>query len=179
MMDEKLYFAYGSNINLNQMAVRCPDAVPVKAVVLHDYELAFRGGGYGVATIIPKQGACVHGLLWKITQECEASLDRYEGYPRLYYKKSVIVKDQSNTGHRVMAYIMAREFEHEPAYPSAPYFEGIKAGCKMNGIPVRPLYEALTRTKQEIERFDKSQKPFYQVYFDQLKKGKPPKRHER
>ena len=27
-MTERLYFAYGSNINLNQMAVRCPAAQP-------------------------------------------------------------------------------------------------------------------------------------------------------
>ena len=26
MADGKLYFAYGSNINLDQMAYRCPDA---------------------------------------------------------------------------------------------------------------------------------------------------------
>ena len=44
-MSETLYFAYGSNINLNQMAVRCPDAKVVEPAVLENYELLFRGNG--------------------------------------------------------------------------------------------------------------------------------------
>jgi len=40
-MDEQLYFAYGSNINLEQMAVRCPAATPVCPVALDNYRLAF------------------------------------------------------------------------------------------------------------------------------------------
>lgn len=42
-MSEMLYFAYGSNINLQQMAVRCPDAQVVEPAVLENYELLFRG----------------------------------------------------------------------------------------------------------------------------------------
>ena len=33
-MADKYYFAYGSNINLNQMERRCPDATVVEPVVL-------------------------------------------------------------------------------------------------------------------------------------------------
>ncbi len=90
-MEQRLYFAYGSNINLDQMKRRCPGAVPIMPVVLNNYELSFRGMG-GVATILPKEGAKVHGLLWDLTPACEHSLDRYEGYPRLYGKETVTVK---------------------------------------------------------------------------------------
>ena len=38
-MAEKLYFAYGSNINLEQMAYRCPAAEAVGPVILENYEL--------------------------------------------------------------------------------------------------------------------------------------------
>ena len=55
MADGKLYFAYGSNINLDQMAYRCPDAQVVGPVKLEGWELLFRGSG--VATISPKKGA--------------------------------------------------------------------------------------------------------------------------
>lgn len=87
-MTERLYFAYGSNINLNQMAVRCPAAQVVGPAVLDGYELLFRGNrrGTGVATIEPLHGSQVHGLLWNLTPACEQSLDIYEGYPRLYEK---------------------------------------------------------------------------------------------
>lgn len=82
MAEGKLYFAYGSNINLDQMAQRCPDAQVVGPVTLENYELLFRGNlrGAGVATIAPREGSTVHGLLWNITPECERSLDYYEGY---------------------------------------------------------------------------------------------------
>ena len=52
MADGKLYFAYGSNINLEQMAYRCPDASVVGPVTLEGWELLFRRGGF--ATIAPK-----------------------------------------------------------------------------------------------------------------------------
>lgn len=89
MVEDKLYFAYGSNINLDQMAYRCPAAQVVGPVVLEGYELLFRGNasGNGVATIKPKEGQQVHGLLWRITPGCERSLDLYEGYPHLTPKE--------------------------------------------------------------------------------------------
>ena len=61
-MDKPLYFAYGSNINLDQMQYRCPDATVYGQAVLDNYDLRFRGSG--VATVEPKEGACVYGLLW-------------------------------------------------------------------------------------------------------------------
>ena len=59
-MEETLYFAYGSNINLEQMEHRCPDALLVGPVTLQNYELQFRGSGF--ATVAPKKDCVVHGL---------------------------------------------------------------------------------------------------------------------
>ena len=103
-MADRLYFAYGSNINLYQMDYRCPDATVVGPVALENYELLFRRGGF--ATIAPKEGGKVHGLLWSITPECERSLDMYEGYPRFYDKRTVTVRDGLGQELPVMAYIM-------------------------------------------------------------------------
>ena len=86
-MEETLYFAYGSNINLEQMEHRCPDAQLVGPVTLQNYELQFRGSGF--ATVAPKKDCVVHGLLWKLTPKSEQALDRYEGYPRHYTKEQV------------------------------------------------------------------------------------------
>lgn len=72
-----LYIAYGSNLNLPQMALRCPTAEVVGKSELKDYELLFRGGRRGaVATVEPKEGSSVPVLLWKIRKQDEASLDR-------------------------------------------------------------------------------------------------------
>ncbi len=71
-MEHAMYFAYGSNMNLDQMAYRCPAAEAVCTAKLEGYELFFAGRpGNGVASIRPKQGGAVEGVLWKITEACE------------------------------------------------------------------------------------------------------------
>ena len=101
-----LYIAYGSNLNLPQMALRCPTAEVVGKSELKDYELLFRGGRRGaVATVEPKEGSSVPVLLWKIRKQDEASLDRYEGYPNFYDKQMMDVELDGRTVS-AMVYIM-------------------------------------------------------------------------
>lgn len=148
-MADKLYFAYGSNINLYQMDYRCPDATVVGPVALENYELLFRRGGF--ATIAPKEGGKVHGLLWSITPECERSLDMYEGYPRFYDKRTVTVRDGLGQELPVMAYIMDERFR-EPMLPTEPYYNGILEGYRQNSLPVHALKAAWQHCVQEVER---------------------------
>ncbi len=145
-MRERLYFAYGSNINLDQMAYRCPDAQVVGPVVLEGYELLFRRGGF--ATVAPKEGEKVSGLLWSITPECERSLDHYEGYPRFYDKRKVTVRDAQGRSLTVMAYIMDERFR-EPMLPSESYYNGILEGYRQNGLPVSELKKAWEHAARE------------------------------
>lgn len=56
----KLYIAYGSNLNLTQMAARCPSAKVYAKGVLNNWELVYRGRkANSHATIVKKQGG--HG----------------------------------------------------------------------------------------------------------------------
>ena len=168
MTDGKLYFAYGSNINLDQMAHRCPAAEVVGPVILENYRMLFRGNrrGRGVATIAPSKGQKVHGLLWKITPECERSLDVYEGWPSLYEKRSVEVRDRTGQEATVMVYVM--DVFREPAEPSVCYYSGILEGYQQNGLPVAALERAVEHCTKEVYR--------------KLERTNPPKRrsgHER
>ena len=157
---DKYYFAYGSNINLNQMERRCPNATVVEPVVLPDHELLFRGNssGCGVATIRPKEGSQVHGLLWRITERCEKSLDIYEGFPHLYTKAPVTVQNSKGERISVMAYIMTEERQLVPVPPSIGYYDGIEEGFKQNGLPRSELREALKKVWQEHETFNQQKK---------------------
>ena len=149
-----MYFAYGSNINLDQMAYRCPAAQAVGPVVLEGYELLFRGNasGNGVATIKPKEGQQVHGLLWRITPGCERSLDLYEGYPHLYEKESVAVRDHAGRQLTVMAYVMTDgDRWHSPALPSEYYYQGIREGYRQNGLPLSKLKQAWQHCAKELD----------------------------
>ena len=57
-MSRKEYFAYGSNLNFEQMAYRCPEATAVGIAKLDGYELAFRRG---YLTIFPKRAQALKG----------------------------------------------------------------------------------------------------------------------
>lgn len=152
MAEDRLYFAYGSNINLDQMAHRCPDAEVVGPVVLEDYKLLFRSNSNrnGVATIRPHKGRKVHGLLWKITPVCERALDIYEGFPRLYDKQDVTVRDKNGQEITVMAYVMTDRYK-EPAMPSSYYYNGIMAGYRQNGLPVSALRRVWQQTAKATD----------------------------
>ena len=147
-MEENLYFAYGSNLDLEQMAQRCPAAEIGGPVRLENYALRFRGSGF--ATVAPKKGSTVHGLVWKITPNCEQSLDRYEGYPRHYTKETVAVKDAAGAEIPVMVYIMAEPYCRQPALPSPYYYRVIQRGFEANGLPVESLQAAWSRTIDEV-----------------------------
>ena len=61
MNEKKYYIAYGSNLSVEQMAQRCPDARIVGQAVLEDWELAF----HGCATILPNKGKNTPVLVWR------------------------------------------------------------------------------------------------------------------
>lgn len=102
----KIYLAYGSNLNLKQMAYRCPTAKVLGSITLDGYQLLFRGcNGGAVATVEKHEGGSVPVLLWKILPRDEAALDRYEGWPRLYRKEMVTAQFDGNPVE-AMVYIM-------------------------------------------------------------------------
>lgn len=105
----KLYIAYGSNMDEKQMAYRCPEAQLLGTAEVENYKLLFKGSKTGVyATIESEVGCRVPVLLWEITEQDERNLDRYEGYPRFYYKREleILFEGEQKTA---MVYIMHEE----------------------------------------------------------------------
>ena len=137
----KFYIAYGSNLNLEQMARRCPTAEVVKATYLTNYCLMFRGKGTAVATIEKHKGSKVPILIWKIQPSDERNLDIYEGYPHLYRKETLkLTVDGKRV--RAMVYIM-NEALHPYDTPSRSYFETIRQGYEDSGFDVKILRQAV------------------------------------
>ena len=158
MAQKTLYLAYGSNINLEQMAYRCPTADRITTGYIKDYELEFRG----VATIVPKENSIVPVLIWELEPADEKSLDRYEGFPS-YYRKEMFDIEIGGETRTAMAYVMNRGAID---IPSDAYYNGIMKGYLDNEMDPKPLQEAYDRAvegRQDIERM-------YQSFFD-LKGG--------
>ena len=146
---KKIYLAYGSNLNLEQMAYRCPDATVIGTTVLNGYRLVFRGGRHtGVATIEQERGSAVPVLLWEITKRCEQALDRYEGYPHLYRKEQLTV-DLDGQEVQAMAYVMNEG--PPPAMPGAYYYATILHGYRDCGFDEAILKEAVMRTTESVQ----------------------------
>jgi len=157
----KVYAAYGSNINLGQMAQRCPAARVIGKGWLMDHQLAFLGipgGGRCVATVEQHKGRRVPILLWAIDPDCEVALDHYEGYPTLYRKETLPVAGivwlpneitampADVTEVPVMIYIMNMG---EPAALSDYYLDTIVQGYRSVGFHVRYLAEGVRRLRKQ------------------------------
>lgn len=140
-MKKTIYLAYGSNLNLAQMAQRCPTAELLGTAVLRDYRLLFRGGhGVAVATVEPYEGGSVPVLLWDIEPNDELNLDRYEGIPYLY-RKEYMTLEYKGKPTKVMLYIMN---EGRPlATPNVYYYTTIREGYKDNEFDEQVLKQGV------------------------------------
>lgn len=147
-MTKRLYIAYGSNLNLEQMAHRCPTAKVVGESKIKNYGLVFRGTHAGaVANIEQKTGECVPVLVWEITEADEAALDRYEGFPFLYHKEEFKIRLKGKAVS-AMVYIMN---ESKPlGSPSCYYYSIILEGYKSAGFDVDILRKAASCYTEEV-----------------------------
>ena len=144
MKSETLYIAYGSNLNLPQMAFRCPTAKVVGANELKDYELLFRGGRRSsVATVEPLKGSSVPVLLWKLKERDLQALDRYEGYPS-FYRKEILPVELKGKTIPAMVYIM--NDGHSFGSPSDFYLNTIMEGYQSAGFDTEFLEQAVEKS---------------------------------
>jgi uncharacterized protein len=119
------YFAYGSNLSIEQMARRCPAAARGEVAALPGWRFVINRRG--VATIVPDREARVMGLLWDLTETCEAELDRFEGVTSgIYRKRSLDIR-----GGSALVYVAAEE---RPGAPRAFYLERIAAAAEALGM---------------------------------------------
>lgn len=149
-MKNRYYIAYGSNLNVPQMRVRCPGATILGTATLKDWELLFKGSLTGsYLTIEQATGGEVPVVIWEVTPEDEKNLDRYEGFPRFYYKKEIKVQVKGiRTGRRRMvtafAYIMHED--RKLGLPTDRYVKACEEGYDTFFFNKKYLYEAIERS---------------------------------
>lgn len=161
---DTLYIAYGSNLNLPQMARRCPTAKVVGTGQIEGYELLFRGGHRGaVATVEPLEGSAVPVLMWKIKPQDEQALDRYEGYPHFYHKEMM---DVEMGGRTVPAMVYVMNGGHELGAPSDYYLNTILEGYRSAGFDTDFLDQAVEKSVR-LAREHQEAEPFQQTLFGQ------------
>lgn len=143
--------AFGSNLNLRQMAMRCPTAKVYGTGVIHGYQLLFKGSpGNAYLTIEPKKDSRVPVVLWELQPADEQALDRYEGYPGFYGKETIPVELDSGDIVTAMVYIMTDKMPERIHLnlPSHQYLNIVQEGYRDHGFPNRYLGEALEASRR-------------------------------
>ena len=144
-MAERLYFAYGSNMEEAQMAFRCPGSTSLGIAWLTNHRFIINDRG--VASIVESEGRVVYGLLWDISETDERQLDRYEGVRKGFYRKSTVsVGVQENQTVDALVYVAS---SNEHGKPRPGYMERIIRAAKDLGVPTQVLEEF--KTWLEIE----------------------------
>src|SRR3990167_10380669 len=87
MINQK-YYAYGSNMDAEQMLKRCPQSIFQEKETLSGYQFFINKRGF--ASIRKKKNSQVWGIIYSISVSDENSLDRYEGYPKIYEKLDIL-----------------------------------------------------------------------------------------
>jgi gamma-glutamylcyclotransferase (GGCT)/AIG2-like uncharacterized protein YtfP len=138
MTTPKLYVAYGSNLNVRQMAHRCPKARMIGATELRDVRLVFRS----VADVEIHKGATCPVGVWEITADCERALDRYEGVSGGLYRKERVAFDDGDTA---LLYVMNST---GLMVPSEYYLNAIREGYRDFGLDETALDAAVEHARR-------------------------------
>ena len=115
-LNGELYFAYGSNLDEQQMRERCPGSRALFRALLRGHRLDFtylsaaRWGG-GTADIVPETGATVFGLVYAMGDGDFARLDAFEaGYRRVELQ----VEDDAGAAFAVTSYSVREKGSFAP-----------------------------------------------------------------
>lgn len=136
-----LYVAYGSNMNIEQMAFRCPKSKRLGVGKVVGYKLVFNIHADIIRTDDLNDEVPV--VIWDIHDDDWKSLDRYEGFPHYYIREKVLVTTDAGLITEAIVYVMTED-RRGIAMPYKEYFNTILTGYKENGINTEKLYEALT-----------------------------------
>ena len=147
-MKTRYYIAYGSNLNIPQMRMRCPQAKIIGTSEIKDYELLFKGSQTGSYLTVEKS---VPVAVWATTDADEASLDRYEGFPTFYYKAEMElpVKDISTgkiQNRKCYVYIMHED--RQLGSPSKFYVRTCLDGYRDFGFDEKILMKAIKNSRR-------------------------------
>jgi len=127
----KHYFAYGSNMHVPSMRVRCPRARLIGAASLGEWEFFINAQGYASIRRVP--GAIVHGAFWTIGPREESALDIYEDVAGHLYER--ITVDAAMPERRygdVLTYVATNQ---KPGRPRAGYMRLVHESAEDLDLP--------------------------------------------
>lgn len=147
-----LTFAYGSNMDPDQMQERCPSMQFVCIAVLREHHLDFSRKSIkrrcGVADVVPSLNSHVWGVVYEITKQDLEALDENEGYRpnrppqrNAYNRRTRIVfQDGDETKPLNVEIYFAVPQENSPL-PNQEYKDLIMCGARYWNLPADYIAE--------------------------------------
>ena len=138
------YFAYGSNLDLMQMQLKCADAQFVSTARLDGYKLSFPRKSFvrdcAVISIEPDVGESVWGALYEIETDDLKRLDEREGFrARREHDKNaryrITVRVEGSDERQVVAEAYVAVPSENPGLPSPQYIGYLVASAAECGLP--------------------------------------------
>jgi cation transport regulator ChaC len=132
------YFAYGSNLWIDQMAARTGpigqgDDRP-RVARLPDHRLVFnmQGGDGQVFANVERPGEGVYGVIYRCSP---AALDKLDAYEEGYERRQVLVTDESGVTLGAVAYVAKADRVASGEKPSTEYLERVVRGARQHCLP--------------------------------------------
>ncbi len=127
------YFAFGSNMDKEQMKKRKANFTEMQKGVIKDWKLVFNKinhnkEGAGYANIIPNTGSIVEGIIYKVDKDTITILDSYEGVPNHYKQNTMSVENTQNKLINCIVYIANSSKIKNNLKPEKWYLEHLLKG---------------------------------------------------
>ena len=146
-MSNRVFAAYGAGVNRGEMAKHCPTAKLIGTAELKNYRLAFRGSRAGALVTIEKaKGSIVPALLWEISPQDEAALERWFGVPELYRKATIKVRRDGAPVDALIFILISGKPQNKP---SAFYYSTLLEGYRAAGFDADILKAAVQDGDQD------------------------------
>ena len=130
------YFAYGSNMNWEQMQRRCPSARFICIASLKDYRFAIarhsRLRNCGTANIFADSGCEVWGIVYEVSDPDLIILDTFEDG---YLREKILVHAEGDGQGPVEVLVYIAEKEDAVPLPNSEYKRLIVEGARQWKIP--------------------------------------------
>lgn len=141
------YVAYGSNLNLKDFLRRCPNAKFLGTTFLLNKALVFKGDDEELSylTLEDEIGSSVPVGVFELSYFDALRLDKYEGFPTLYSKKSIDLHFNS-CSIKAFYYIMNSKFDYH--LPSLEYLNSCARGYECFNFDKEVLIKALKVTNE-------------------------------
>jgi AIG2-like family len=132
-----LYAAYGSNMDPEQMLLRCPHSPQRGTGWLEGWRLTFGGEDIGwdgaLATVVEEPGSRVFVVLYDVSENDEKELDNWDGVTLGYYRRAK-VRVETLDGD-VLTWLYVLNF-YEGGLPSARSIGILADAAERAGAPV-------------------------------------------